>query len=318
VLQNVAVALLPQLSVFEFAVACEVFGIDRSAQGVPRFDFAVCAEKPGEAIPTTTGFEVIAAHGFDRLDEADLLIVPAHATHDVVPPSLVFALRAAVERGAWVMSLCSGAFTLAKAGILDGRRATTHWFHAAELARDFPRVQVELDVLFVEDGRIITSAGTAAGIDASLHLVRKELGSAVAATIARRMVVPPQRDGGQRQYVEAPVPVIDADSLQPVLVWALEHLEEDLTVQALSRRAVMSERTFARRFRAETGTTPHSWVTQQRVLLARRLLEDTDASIEQVAARSGLGTAAILRHHFTRQVGTTPQSYRRTFRCEVC
>jgi AraC family transcriptional activator FtrA len=316
-LQNVAVALLPPLSPFEFAVACEVFGVDRSAQGVPKFDFAVCCEKPGEPVPTSTGFDVLAPHGFDRLDDADLVIVPANS-NDALPPSLAFALRAAVERGAWVMSLCSGAFTLAKAGILDGRRATTHWFHAADLARDFPKIDVELDVLFVEDGTIITSAGTAAGIDASLHLVRKELGSAVAATIARRMVVPPQRDGGQRQYVEAPVPEIEAESLQPVLEWAVEHLQEDLTVQSLARRAVMSERTFARKFRAETGTTPHSWVTRQRVLLARRLLEDTDASIEQVAARSGLGTAAILRHHFTKLVGATPQAYRRTFRCEVC
>jgi transcriptional regulator GlxA family with amidase domain len=312
-LQNVAVALLPPVSAFEFAVACEVFGIDRSSQGVPRFDFAVCAEKPGDPVATTTGFDLLAPNGFERLDEADLVIVPANS-HDTVPPTLADALRAAVERGAWVMSLCSGAFTLAKAGILDGRRATTHWFHAAELAEQFPEIDVELDVLYVEDGTVITSAGTAAGIDASLHLVRKELGSAIAATIARRMVVPPQRDGGQRQYVEAPVPHIEAESLQPVLEWAVEHLEHDLSVHSLARRAVMSERTFARRFRAETGTTPHSWVTRQRVLLARRLLEETDASIEQVAVRSGMGTAAILRHHFTRQIGTTPQAYRRTFR----
>lgn len=315
-LHNVAVALLSPVSAFEFAVACEVFGIDRSSQGVPRFEFAVCSEKPGEPVATSTGFEVLAPHGFDRLDEADLVIVPANA-QDTVPPALAYALRAAVERGAWVMSLCSGAFTLAKAGILDGRRATTHWFHAADLAEQFPEVDVELDVLYVEDGTVITSAGTAAGIDASLHLVRKELGSAVAATIARRMVVPPQRDGGQRQYVEAPVPHIEADSLQPVLEWAVEHLEADLSVQSLARRAVMSERTFARKFRAETGTTPHSWVTRQRVLLARRLLEDTDAPIEQVAMRSGMGTAAILRHHFTRQVGATPQAYRRTFRIDA-
>ena len=172
---------------------------------------------------------------------------------------------------------------------------------------------VELDVLYVEDGTILTSAGTAAGIDACLHLVRRELGSEVAATIARRMVVPPQREGGQRQYVESPVPHVGADTLQPVLEWAVEHLDEDLSVAALARRAMMSERTFARRFRAETGSTPYHWVTGQRVLLARRMLESTTASVEQVAARCGLGTAAILRHHFTRVVGTSPQAYRRSF-----
>src|SRR5512132_2376206 len=313
-LRNVAVPLVNTVSPFEFAVACEVFGLDRTEQGVPLFDFAVCSEHPGEKVATPMGFSLTTEHGFDRLAEADLIVVPASKPRQ----ALVRELQAADERGAWIMSLCSGAFTLAKAGLLDGRRATTHWLNAEELASSFPEIDVELDVLFVEDGNIITSAGTAAGIDASLHLVRKELGARVAATIARRMVVPPQRDGGQRQYVESPVPVLEADSLQPVLEWAVEHLTEDRSVQALARRAMMSERTFARRFRAETGATPHTWVTAQRVLLARRLLEDTDASIEQVAARSGLGTAAILRHHFTRLVGATPQAYRRTFRCEVC
>jgi transcriptional regulator GlxA family with amidase domain len=315
-LRNVAVPLVNTVSPFEFSVACEVFGLDRSDQGVPSFDFAVCSERPGTPVPTMMGFTLTTEHGFDRLAEADLIVVPASRPREaVIPASLVRELRAADERGAWILSLCSGAFTLAKAGLLDGRRATTHWLNAEELATGFPEVEVELDVLYVEDGNIITSAGTAAGIDASLHLVRKELGARVAATIARRMVVPPQRDGGQRQYVEAPIPVVEADSLQPVLEWALEHLTDDLSVQSLARRAMMSERTFARRFRAETGATPHTWVTAQRVLLARRLLEDTDASIEQIAARTGLGTAAILRHHFTRLVGNTPQSYRRNFRC---
>jgi transcriptional regulator GlxA family with amidase domain len=315
-LRNVAVPVVNTVSPFEFAVACEVFGLDRSDQGVPSFDFAVCSERPGTPVPTPMGFSVVTEHAFDRLAEADLVVVPASKPRDApLPPSLVRELRAANERGAWIMSLCSGAFTLAKAGILDGRRATTHWLNTEELARDYPQVDVELDVLYVEDGNVITSAGTAAGIDASLYLVRKELGTRVATAIARRMVVPPQRDGGQRQYVEAPVPALDADSLQPVLEWAVENLAEDLSVQRLAHRAMMSERTFARRFRAETGSTPHSWVTAQRVLLARRLLEDTDASIDQIAHRTGLGTAAILRHHFTRLVGNTPQSYRRTFRC---
>ncbi|MDF2092812.1 helix-turn-helix domain-containing protein [Knoellia sp. 3-2P3] len=315
-LHNVAVPLVNTVSPFEFSVACEVFGLDRTDQGVPPFDFAVCSEQPGQPVPTEMGFTLTAQHGFDRLAEADLIVVPASRPRQApVPEPLVEQLRAADKRGAWVMSLCSGAFTLAKAGLLDGRRATTHWMNTNELAEEFPAVDVVLDVLFVEDGNIITSAGTAAGIDATLHLVRRELGATVASAIARRMVVPPQRDGGQRQYVEAPLPAIEADSLQPVLEWATENLAEDLSVETLARRAMMSERTFARRFRAETGATPHAWVTAQRVLLARRLLEDTDASVEQVAGRTGLGTAAILRHHFTRQVGTTPQAYRRTFRC---
>jgi transcriptional regulator GlxA family with amidase domain len=314
-LHNVAVPVVNTVSPFEFAVACEVFGMDRSDQGVPNFDFAVCSERPGEPVPTAMGFTVTTEHGFERLAEADLIVVPATKPREApIPESLVRELKAADERGAWIMSLCSGAFTLAKAGLLDGRRATAHWLNAEELASEYPHIDVELDVLYVEDGNIITSAGTAAGIDACLHLVRKELGARVASTIARRMVVPPQRDGGQRQYVESPVPSIEADSLQPLLEWAVENLTEDLSVQALARRAVMSERTFARRFRAETGSTPHTWVTAQRVLLARRLLEETDASVEQIASRTGLGTAAILRHHFTRLVGNTPQSYRRTFR----
>lgn len=315
-LRNVAVPLVDTVSPFEFSVACEVFGLDRRDQGVPSFDFAVCSEEPGRPVPTEMGFSITAQHGFERLAEADLVVVPASRPRQApVPAALAEQLRAADARGAWVMSLCSGAFTLAKAGLLDGRRATTHWMNTTELAEEFPDVEVVLDVLFVEDGNIITSAGTAAGIDATLHLVRKELGARVASTIARRMVVPPQRDGGQRQYVEAPLPAIEADSLQPVLEWATENLSADLSVESLARRAMMSERTFARRFRAETGATPHAWVTTQRVLLARRLLEDTDASVEQVASRTGLGTAAILRHHFLRQVGTTPQAYRRTFRC---
>jgi transcriptional regulator GlxA family with amidase domain len=312
VLTNVAVAVLPRVAPFELGTICEVFGMDRSEMGVPAFDFAICAERPGEPLQTKAGFSIIAPHGFDRLAEADLVAVPASGGRDY-PEELLQALRDAVDRGAWVLSVCSGAEVLAASGILDGRRCTTHWMYAADLAARHPAVSVELDVLYVEDGTILTSAGTAAGIDACLHLVRRELGSEVAATIARRMVVPPQREGGQRQYVESPVPQVGADTLQPVLEWALEHLDRDLSVAALARRAMMSERTFARRFRAETGSTPYHWVTGQRVLLARRMLESTTASVEQVATRCGLGTAAILRHHFTRVVGTSPQAYRRSF-----
>ena len=311
-LHNVAVPVLPDLSPFELGVLCEVFGIDRTDMGVPAFDFAVCAERPGEPIPIRTGFSLTAEHGFDRLAEADLIAVPA-IDEGPYPEALLQGLRDALARGARVMSVCSGAFVLAAAGVLDGRRATTHWAHADRLAEMYPAIDVELDVLFVEDGPVLTSAGTAAGIDACLHLVREEHGARVASTIARRMVVPPQRDGGQRQYVESPVPEVGAETLQPVLEWAMEHLDQDLSVPALARRSLMSERTFARRFRAETGATPHQWVTGQRVLLARRMLETSDASVEQIASRTGLGTAAILRHHFTRIVGASPQAYRRNF-----
>ena len=313
-LRSVAVPLLDGVAPFELGVLCEVFGTDRSAQGLPRLDFQTCGERPGDALMTKSGFAIVPGHPFEAMADADLIAVPAALAADQYPPALLTGLRDAVDRGAWVMSVCSGAFALAAAGVLDGRRCTTHWMYTTQLAQLVPSATVEHDVLFVEDHKVLTSAGSAAGIDAALHLVRRELGSAVAAGIARRMVVPPQRDGGQRQYVEAPVPTVEADTLDPVLTWAIEHLQDDLSVHQLARRAALSERTFARRFRAETGTTPHQWVTSQRVLLARRLLEDTDLPIEQIAVQAGLGTAAMLRHHFLPIVGATPVAYRRTFR----
>ncbi|WP_338074785.1 GlxA family transcriptional regulator [Kineococcus vitellinus] len=313
-LRDVAVVVGDAFSAFEFSVACEVFGIDRREEGVPRFDFAVCTEHAGP-VRTQQGFSLTADHRFDRLESADLVIVtPSRLNLGPSSPELTERLHAALERGATVASFCSAAFTLAHAGLLDGHRATTHYKHAAELARRFPLVQVVPDVLYVEDGQLATSAGTAAGIDLSLHLVRRHHGSAVATAIARRMVVPPHRDGGQAQYVEAPVRPCADESLQRALEWASAHLDSDVDVSAWARQAAMSARTFARRFRAETGVTPHRWLLEQRVAAARLLLEEGDESVDEVARRCGFGSAATLRQHFLRLVGTTPTSYRRAYR----
>jgi transcriptional regulator GlxA family with amidase domain len=210
------------------------------------------------------------------------------------------------------MSVCSGAFVLGAAGLLDGRDCTTHWTYAAELAERFPLARVNPDVLYVDCDGVLTSAGTAAGIDACLYLVRQEFGERVANRLARRMVVPPHRDGGQRQYVDQPMP-IEADTLTGTLEWMQANLDSEMSVEGLARRAHLSPRTFARRFRAETGTTPHHWLTGQRVLAAQRLLEETEQPVETVADLVGFGSASVLRHHFTRRVGTTPKDYRRTF-----
>ncbi|MGI8699339.1 MAG: helix-turn-helix domain-containing protein [Mycobacteriales bacterium] len=314
-LQNVAVPVADGVAVFELGVMCEVFGMDRSAQGLPRFDFAVCAvEEP--PLRTTSGFSIDTPYRLDRLADADLIVVPAWRVEDRgVPPALLQALRDAVGRGARVMSVCSGAFVLAAAGLLDGLRATTHWLYADQLAAQFPDVRVDRDVLYVDEGQVLTSAGTAAGIDLCLHVVRQELGATVANAIARRMVVPPHRDGGQAQYVEAPVPEPGrGEELGEVLAWALGHIAEPLTVEELAARALMSPRTFARRFRAVTGTTPHHWLLGQRVLHAQRLLEAGNLSVEEIARVCGFGSAATLRQQFTRWRGTSPQAYRRTFR----
>jgi len=308
-LKSVAVLLQEPVALFEFGVLAEVFGIDRTDEGIAPFDYRVCAERPGP-LDSRNGTTVTAAFGLEAAADADLVAVPASSSARTPSPAVVQVLRDAVDRGAWVMSVCSGAFTLGAAGILDGRECTTHWRHAAELAAAHPLAHVDPDVLYVRDGTVITSAGTAAGIDAALYLVRTELGSAVATTIARRMVVPPHRDGGQRQFIDRPVPTTTAESLGPVLTWMLEHLGTAFTVDDLARRSAMSSRTFARRFVAETGTTPHQWVTDQRVLRARQLLEDTDLPVEAVARDAGFGSAALLRHHFTRCTGITPTAFR--------
>jgi transcriptional regulator GlxA family with amidase domain len=315
-LSTVAALALPDIAPFEFGVICEVFGIDRTADGVPAFDFRVCGPVAGAPLRTTVGASLMPDHGLDGLRGADLVAVSATRLRTFDEPVLD-ALRTAADEGATILSVCSGAFVLGAAGLLDDRPCTTHWINADELRARYPRARVDPDVLFVDDGNLVTSAGTAAGIDACLHVVRRELGSAVVNAIARRMVVPPQREGGQRQFVQQPVPVCSADGLAPVLDWVLEHLDAEHPVSELARRARMSDRSFARRFVAETGTTPHRWLTLQRVLLAQRLLEDTPLGIDAVAARCGFGSGALLRHHFRKVVGVGPADYRRTFRSAI-
>jgi transcriptional regulator GlxA family with amidase domain len=311
-LRTVAVLLADQAAAFEYGVVHEVFGIDRTEQGVPAFEFRVCAEHPERPVDFQNGLSLNVPYGLEGLKGADLVAVPATHIREF-SPGLLAAIRAAHDAGAILLSVCSGAFVLGAAGLLDGRECATHWMSTAELAQAYPLARVNRDVLFVDDGDIITSAGTAAGIDACLHLVRREMGASVATTIARRMVVPPQRDGGQRQFVEMPIPECATDSLRAVLLWMEENLHEEQPVSVLARRAAMSERTFARRFVAETGTTPAKWLALQRVHRARELLESSDLAIDQVASRSGFGSAALLRHHFLRQVGVAPSDYRRMF-----
>lgn len=314
-LEKVALIALPDMAPFEFGVVCEVFGIDRSDHGGPTFDFSIVTAKPGP-VRTSLGFDMIIENDLSAVEDADLVAVPAHLISDV-DPLVLAAIRRAVDRGAWVLSVCSGAFVLGQAGVLDGRRSTTHWMHSERLATMYPRTEVDADVLFVEDGNVITSAGTAAGIDACLHLVRLELGAAAANVIARRMVVPPQRHGGQAQYIQTPVAPVRADSFAEVTDWMLENLDQDLTVDQLARRALMSPRTFARRFRADLGTTPAAWLNRQRIIRAQQLLEQSDLGLESVAEEAGFGTAAVMRHHFMRVLNTTPAAYRRTFSCRV-
>lgn len=314
-LRDVVALVGAEIHPFELGVVCEVFGLDRSRQGLPSFDFAVCTGQP-QPIPATGGLTIQPSHGLERAGTADLIAIPAWETTGAPPePELVDVLHAAVARGATVLSVCSGAFLLAAAGLLQGRRATCHWYHADELVERFPDIALDEDRLYVEDGPVVTSAGTAAGIDACLHIVRRELGAQVANGIARRMVVPPHRDGGQAQYSATPVPASngDHDDLAPLLEWVHANLHENHTVAGLAARVHMSPRTFARRFTASTGVAPHQWLIRQRLLLAQRLLEEDALEIEEIAWRSGFRSAEVLRHHFAKHLATTPTAYRHTF-----
>ena len=312
-LRNVAVILLPGTTVFELGVLCEMFGSDRTAEGFPGYNFAVCTVDGGP-VQTESGFGITPGHDLAPVEDADLVAIGPYDIDRDLPEAVLAALRRAHERGARVMSVCTGAFALGAAGLLDGRCCTTHWRYTERLAQRFPAAKVDPGVLYVSDGRILTSAGTAAALDAGLHLVRQEHGSVVATMLARRMVVPPHREGGQAQFIESPVRAVECETLQPVLTLVLETLDQPHTVETMADLAHMAPRTFARKFRAETGVTPHDWLTGQRLLLARQLLEDSPLGVDAIAERTGFGSAATLRHHFSHRLSTTPQAYRGTFK----
>jgi transcriptional regulator GlxA family with amidase domain len=316
-LRDVAVVVLDGFLPFELGVPCEVFGVDRTMEGLPGYDFAVVGGEPGP-LRSDAGFTLQADFGLDRLETADLVVIPAPSDERCArgdyPAPLLAALPRVVARGSRVLSVCTGAFVLGAAGLLDGRACTTHWRHARELGLRYPAAKIDPDVLYVDDDLVITSAGTAAGIDACLYLVRHEQGSRVANAIARRMVVPPHRDGGQAQYVDRLVAQQACDTLAEVIEWMERNLERQVSVGQLASLASMSPRTFARRFVQETGTTPQRWLTGQRILLAQQLLEETDDTVDLVAERTGFGNATALRHHFRIWRSTTPNAYRRMFR----
>ncbi|WP_406861571.1 helix-turn-helix domain-containing protein [Streptomyces sp. HUAS MG47] len=309
--RSVAIAATDGMLHFELALAYEVFGSAPAALPGPWYDVTVC----GTHAVRVGRFLLEPDRGYEALADADTVIVPAIADHGAEPPAdLVAAVRAAHEAGAVVVSLCTGVFVLAAAGLLDGLRATTHWAHTDELAARYPQVEVDPDVLYVDNGTVLTSAGKAAAMDLCLHLVRRDHGSTVANVVARRLVVPPHREGGQAQFVATPVPAQEGHPLADLLPWVMRRLDQPLTVEDLARQANMSSRHLARHFRSVTGTTPLQWVLTQRIRRAQELLESTDDSVDTIASAAGMGTATTLRRHFQRTVGVPPDAYRRTFR----
>lgn len=310
-MHRVVTVLSPGVNPFDLAISCEVFGLRRPELGVEWYDHRLAGVV--RPVLVNGGWTLDPPFGLEALDDADTVIVPA-CPHEP-PRAMIDGLRSAYDRGARMVSFCGGAFALAAAGILDGRAATTHWMDTEELARRYPRVRVEPDVLYVDEGRVLTSAGTASGIDLALHIVRLDYGPDIANQVARRMVTAAHRDGGQSQFAFTPVPVSSFDNaLSPVMDWMFEHLDEPVTVRRLARLAAMSPRTFARRFGEATGTTPMRWLTHQRILRAQDLLEATTLPVEVIASRVGLGTAVNLRQHFRRETSTTPTAYRQRVR----
>ncbi|MFI0421337.1 helix-turn-helix domain-containing protein [Spongiactinospora sp. 9N601] len=312
-MHRVTALVRPAQSTFELAFASQVFGVERPGL-VTRYVFGVCAERPG-AVSTRAGYGLYVADGLDALDRADTVIVPSWLPTDEAPSAAVAgALRRAHARGARVVSICSGAFALAYAGLLDGRRATTHWALTDELAARFPHVQVDPDVLYVDHGDLATSAGAGAGLDLCIHLVRRDQGARYAAHIARTMVMPPHREGGQAQYATPPHPRQIDGTLAPLLEWITGRLGEQVTVGAMAAHAGLSERTLARRFADQLGTSPGQWLLAQRIATARDLLESSDLPLDAIARRVGLSSATNLRRRFLTALGTTPGAYRRSFR----
>jgi transcriptional regulator GlxA family with amidase domain len=314
-MHRVVALCLEGVVAFDLAAPAQAFTVASGKRGKACYEFSTCS-LDGRPLRSTTGFGVVPQGGISMLAEADTVVVPAYFdVYSAPSEEATAALRAAAERGARVISVCTGAFALAHAGLLDGRRATTHWAFADELARRFPAVDVDAAALYVDEGAVMTSAGLSAGIDLCLHVIREDHGAAVGEWVARHMVAAPPRDGGQAQFIERPEVLGGATgSLEGTRRWAAERLHEPLDVAAMARHAGVSPRTFARRFREETGTTPLQWLLARRVQEARRLLEETDLAIDAVAWRAGFGTAASLRDHFRRITATTPTAYRRSFR----
>ena len=311
----VAVVAYDGVSAFELGLTLEVFGLSR--MGPDWYRVIVCSERPGRPLMANNGLKVIADAGLGALARADTIIVPGSRDIVEASPALLDALRRAHRRGVRVASICAGAFILAAAGLLDGRRATTHWAHTEELSRRYPRVQVDANVLYVDDGDIMTAAGRAAGLDLCLHIVRRDHGTDIANQVARRLVIAPHREGGQAQYIRQPVPPVEGDALATVFDWAQRHLDRDLTISSLAAKARMSRRTFIRRFEDATGMSPGEWVVQTRVAKARELLEATRIPIEGVATETGFGSADAMRHHFRLRLGTSPANYRAAFRAPI-
>jgi AraC family transcriptional regulator, transcriptional activator FtrA len=312
---NVVAVAGDGVELFGVGVINEVFGSEGvNAYGVPGYDLTICS--PGaQPVTTDTGLRLSGLAGLEVIASADLVLVPSMDPRLTPPQALLDALVDAHQRGARIASLCSGAFVLAAAGLLNGRRATAHWEDCPRLAADYPQVEVDAGVLYVDGGDILSSAGSSAAIDLCLHLVREDYGADIAARLARSLVTPPFRDGDQAQFVETPtVTVMDSDPFLEVIAWAQEHLREPITVAALATRAMMSKRSFARRFQATFGTSPYQWIQRQRIRLARQLLETSDLSVESIAESAGLGSAANLRARFLDDVHTTPSAYRRSFR----
>jgi AraC family transcriptional activator FtrA len=317
-MRTIAAIVYDAVNPFELGVATEVFGFERPELGVPWYRFRICADE-ARPIRTSAGIFLTTPYALEHVAEADTVIVPG-SRPGIVPVSeaLLDTLRQSYERGARIITLCTGTFLLAAAGLLDGRCVTTHWAWAAELAKRYPKVHVDPHRLYVEDGQIFTSAGTAAAIDLSLHVVRQDYGAEIASAIARRMVVPLHRDGGQAQYIETPL-LSASEQDEPfgaTLAWIAGNLHEELTVEHMAARAMMSPRTFTRRFHATLGTTPYHWLLQQRIILAQRLLETTNETIERVAACCGFRSAATFRLHFQRFLSISPQAYRSAFQRE--